>query len=388
MNIYQRFLNGETTAAGSFPPSKVLIIGAGVAGLAAIGVAANMGAVVRAFDTRLETKDQVESMGGEFLVLDFKESGGDASGYAKVMSNEFYQKEMELFRKQAKECQIIITTALIPGRPAPKLIMKDAVDNMKAGSVIVDLASPNGGNCELTKPGETYVYDNRVTIIGATDLLGRMSWQASSMYSNNMENLLDLLCPKPKEKDKKRAINIDMDDVVIRAMTCVHHGEVTWPPPADITKVTAAPAKKKEENADDKAKESAKTKKIDLSKRVWDLVSIGELLVAIGAVGFFVVVGIFAPVIFVNQLLTFIISGFLGKYLIWDVEPALFSPLMSTSNSLSGVVILGGILMASGDKGAATNVLGLLAIAVAAINVFGGFAVSYRMLLMFKKEKA
>merc|ERR1719482_1107497 len=222
-NIYQRFLNGEVTAAGKFDACKILVIGAGVAGLAAIGTGANMGAIVRAFDTRLETADQVESMGGDFLVLKFDdEEGGDASGYAKTMSDEFYKKEMEMFREQAKECNIIITTAAIPGRPAPKLIMKDAVDVMQPGSVIVDLAGATGGNCELTKPGETYVYDNRVTIIGSTDLVGRMSWQASSMYSNNMANLMDLLCPKPaKDSDAPRALNINMEDKVIRGMTVV-----------------------------------------------------------------------------------------------------------------------------------------------------------------------
>ena len=188
-----------------------------------------MGAIVRAFDTRLETKDQVESMGGEFLVLDFgSEDGGDASGYATIMSDEFISREMELFREQAKECQVIITTAAIPGRPAPKLIMKDAVDNMQAGSVIVDLAGATGGNCELTRPGETYLYDDRVTIIGSTDLIGRMSWQASSMYANNMAKLMDLLCPKPlKGSEEARKLNINMDDKVIRGMTVVKDGEIT-----------------------------------------------------------------------------------------------------------------------------------------------------------------
>jgi NAD(P) transhydrogenase alpha subunit len=392
-NEYQRFFNGEVTAAGNFAASKVLVVGAGVAGLAAISTAASLGAIVRAFDTRLECKEQVESLKGEFLVLNFKdEDGGDSgTGYAKVMSDTFIQKEMEMFREQAKECQIIITTAAIPGRPAPKLIMKDAVDNLAPGSVIVDLAGATGGNCELTRPGETYVYDNRVTIIGTTDLISRMSWQASSMYSNNMANLLDLLCPDPKAKDQgqeqavetKKSLNIDMEDPVIRGMTCVHNRNITWPPPASVTK-TSAQGGNKEEAQIAKKKEA---KPSIFSKRVFDLCTIGEIIAFKFFVLFFIVLGFFAPVSFVTQLLYFILAGFLGYYLIWAVEPALFSPLMSISNSLSGVVILGGILMVSGDTGSPSNALGCVAIGVATINVFGGFAVSYRMLLMFKKEK-
>lgn len=384
-NIYQRFLNGEVTAAGTFAASKVLVVGAGVAGLAAISTASNMGAIVRAFDTRLECKEQVESLGGEFLVLNFGgEDGGDAgTGYAKVMSDEFYEKEMEMFREQAKECQIIITTAAIPGRPAPKLIMKDAVDNLAPGSIIVDLAGATGGNCELTKPGETYVYDNRVTIVGTTDLISRMSWQASSMYSNNMANLLDLLCPKPSSSDEEKKFNIDMEDPVIRGMTVVHDNAITWPPPESVTKTSAATNTKEEDTPFVK-----QVKKPSIfSKRIFDLAPLGEFVGLAFFAVFFGIVGAYAPVSFVVQLLYFILAGFLGYYLIWAVEPALFSPLMSTSNSLSGVVILGGILMASTPTGSPTNVLGCTAISVAAINVFGGFAVSYRMLLMFKKEK-
>jgi NAD(P) transhydrogenase alpha subunit len=386
-NIYQRFFNGEVTAAGSFPASKVLVVGAGVAGLAAVSTASNMGAIVRAFDTRLECKEQVESLGGDFLILHFKEDGDDAgTGYAKVMSDAFYKAEMEMFRQQAKECNMIITTAAIPGRPAPKLIMKDAVDNMAPGSVIVDLAGATGGNCELTRPGETYVYDNRVTIVGTTDLISRMSWQASSMYSNNMANLLDLLCPKPTDKDAKKEFVLDMEDPVIRGMTCVYNKEITFPPPESVGKTSA-----NKEEIDDGNKNAlivkAPPKPSVFSKRVFDLTTVGELSVMIFFFAFMGIVAAYAPVSFVVQLLYFILAGFLGYYLIWAVEPALFSPLMSTSNSLSGVVILGGILMASTPTGSATNVLGCTAIAVAAINVFGGFAVSYRMLLMFKKEK-
>ena len=296
-------------------------------------------------------------------------------------------KEMEMFREQAKECQVIITTAAIPGRPAPKLIMKDAVDNMQAGSVIVDLAGATGGNCELTRPGETYVYDSRVTIIGSTDLIGRMSWQASSMYANNMTNLMDLLCPKPlKGSEEIRKLNINMDDKVIRGMTVVKEGEITWPPPAEVTKTAVVPAQNGKKKMEEETPVSKKKPSV-FSKRVLDLTTIGELCGLTFGAFFFGIVATYAHITFVSQLLYFILAGFLGYYLIWSVEPALFSPLMSTSNSLSGVVILGGMLMASLPRGSASNVLGCTAITVAAINVFGGFAVSYRMLSMFKAEK-
>lgn len=391
MHVYQRFLNGEVTAAGKFDPCKVLVVGAGVAGLAAIGTAVNMGAIVRAFDTRLETKDQVESMGGEFLVLHFDDGdGGDEAGYAKTMSKEFYEKEMQMFKEQAKECQIVITTAAIPGRPAPKLIMKEAVDNMQPGSVIVDLAGATGGNCELTEPGHVKEY-NGVTIIGVTDLISRMSWQASSMYSNNMANLMELLCPKSSGVEKRKLF-INMEDTVIRGMTVVKSGQVTWPPPQEMTKTAAqknSSAKKKSEewNEDDHSSVLPKTESF-FAKRVYDLASVGELFALGFGLFFFGIVGAYAHYYFVNQLLFFIISGVLGYYLINNVDPALFSPLMSTSNSLSGVVILGGMLMASLPNGSASQVLGCISISVAAVNVFGGFAVSYRMLLMFKTESS
>ena len=387
--IYQRFMNGEVTSAGSFGACKVLVIGAGVAGLAAISTASKMGAIVRAFDTRLECREQVESLGGEFLVLEFGEECQDGdmegTGYASVMSEEFYQKEMELFREQAKECQIIITTAAIPGRAAPKLIMKDAVDNMAPGSVIIDLAASTGGNCQLTKPGQLNVYDQRVTIVGYDSLPSRLALQSSDMFANNMSNLLDLLC-----KDHKFVI--DMDDPVIRGMTVVLDKTITWPPPASVTKTkanatpTKIPSQRKSKKEELVIVQTAKPPSL-FSKRLFDLATVGELCAITCCVFFFVIVGIFAPSSFVTQLLYFVLAGFLGFYLISSVEPALFSPLMSTSNSLSGVVILGGILMASEPSGSPTNVLACTSIAVAAINVVGGFAVSYRMLLMFKKEE-
>jgi NAD(P) transhydrogenase subunit alpha len=388
-NNYQRFLNGEVTAAGSFPPSKVLVIGAGVAGLAAIGTAKNMGAIVRAFDTRLECAEQVESLGGEFLVLDFggEESGGTSSGYAKVMSDEFYQKEMEMFKEQAKEVDVIITTAAIPGRRAPVLIKEDAVDVMKAGSVIVDLAGSSGGNCALTKPGETYVYDkSRVTIIGSDMTNQAMAWQASTMFSNNIVNLFDILVKEDKET-KAKNYKLDMEDVILRGMTCVNDGEIIFPPPDSLLATSAAPTKKKAELP---AKDETPEEPGLMEMRIFDLAPLGEF-VGIAFIGvFFGIVAGYAPVSFAQQLGYFILAGFLGYYLIWNVEPSLFSPLMSTSNALSGVVILGGLLMVSFDDETgsipAASVFGCCATGVAAINVFGGFAVSYRMLLMFKKE--
>ena len=374
--IYQKFFNGEVTAAGSFPAAKVLVIGAGVAGLAAIGAASNLGAIVRAFDTRLETKEQIESLGGEFLMLEFDEEGGDASGYAKVMSDAFYQKEMEMFKKQLKECSIVITTAAIPGMRAPILIKEEAVKGMAPGGVIVDLAGATGGNCELTKPGETYVF-NGVTIVGSDMTNQAMAWQASTMYSNNIVNLFDILC-----KDNK--FKIDMEDPIVRGMTCVYDSKITFPPPASVTKTSAGGS-----NCDGKMslQEIAANKKPSIySTRIFDLAPLGEFIALIICLAFFGVIAAYAPITFSEQLGYFIIAGFLGTYLIWNVEPALYSALMSTSNALSGVVILGGMLMVSGPVGSASTVIGCVATAVAAINVFGGFAVSYRMLLMFKRE--
>lgn len=375
---YKKFLNGEVTSAGSFQPSIVMVIGAGVAGLAAIGTANNMGAIVRGFDTRLECKEQVESLGGEFLVLDFSgdETGGDSSGYAKVMSDAFYQKEMEMFKKQAKTVDVIITTAAIPGRKAPLLIKKEAVDEMKPGSVIVDLA---GGNCELTKPGETYVY-NGVTIIGGNMMNQEMSWQASTMYSNNMVNLFAVLCKNSK-------YDLDMTDQIIRGMTCVHENQIIFPPPDSVTATNAGAARKKAKVVATGINKKEPAKPTIWNTRVFDLATGGELISCGIAAIFFGIVAAYAPVTFAQMLGYFILAGFLGYYLIWNVQPALFSPLMSTSNALSGVVVLGGMLMCSLPRGSPGLIIGCLATAVASINVFGGFAVSYRMLLMFKKEK-
>jgi NAD(P) transhydrogenase subunit alpha len=291
------------------------------------------------------------------------------------MSDEFYKREMALFKEQLTECSIVITTAAIPGMRAPILVKEEAVLGMKPGSVIVDLAGSTGGNCELTKPGETYVYKG-VTIIGSDMTNQAMAWQASTMYSNNIVNLFDVLC-----KDKQ--LNMDMTDPIIRCMTCVFNHEIIFPPPESVTKTSAgAPSATAQLQpvALGPAKESI------LSQRVFDLAPLGEFVMIFVALAFFGVVAAFAPITFSSQLGYFILAGFLGYYLIWNVEPALYSPLMSTSNAISGVVVLGGILMVSAPRGSATGVCACVATAVGAINAFGGFAVSYRMLLMYKKE--
>ena len=292
------------------------------------------------------------------------------------MSDAFIQKEMEMFKEQAKEVDVIITTAAIPGRRAPILIKEEAVNEMKAGSVIVELAGSSGGNCALTRPGETYVH-NGVTIIGSDMTNQAMAWQASTMYSNNIVNLFGILV-----KDKK--LNIDMEDQVIRGMTCVLDSEITFPPPDSVTKTSVAGPRMAQQAVSQKKEEK---KPSVLSKRIFDLAPLSEFILVALVAAFFGIVAAYAPVTFSQQLGYFILAGFLGYYLIWNVEPALFSPLMSVSNALSGVVILGGILMVSTPRGSPTSVLGCTATAVAAINVYGGFAVSYRMLLMFKKEK-
>lgn len=375
-NVYQKFLNGEVTSAGTFKPAQVFVIGAGVAGLAAIGTASSLGAIVKAFDTRLETKEQVESMGGKFLEVDFAEDGGDGTGYAKVLSAEFYQKEMELFKKVCRDVSIVITTAAIPGRRAPQLLKRDTVEGMSPGSVIVDLAGSSGGNCELTRPGETYVY-NGVTIIGSDMSNQAMAWQASTMYSNNMCNLFKVLV-------SNRTFELNMEDPIIRGMTCVFENKIIFPPPQSVTSTTAQP-RILDLNSAIQPKIGASTRFVSL--RLFGVAPVGEFLLIFAVVVFFSIVARYAPISFSQMLGYFILAGFLGYYLIRNVEPALFSPLMSTSNALSGVVILGGILMISAEQGSPTHIVSCIATAVAAINVFGGFAVSYRMLLMFKEEK-
>jgi NAD(P) transhydrogenase subunit alpha len=359
---FGRFFTGQITAAGKVPPAKVLVIGAGVAGLAAIGAAKSMGAIVRSFDTRPEVKEQIESMDAEFLMLDFEdEDGSGEGGYAKVMSDEFIAAEMALFLEQAKEVDIIITTALIPGRPAPRLITKEMVEAMRNGSVIVDLAAEQGGNCELTQPGEVATH-NGVTLIGYTDLPSRLAAQSSQLYATNLRHLLTDLTP---EKDGQ--INVNMEDEVIRGATVCKDGETTWPPPAP--KLSAAPPKPKP------APVPKVEKKKSVAGPIIGMVVAGLALLALGAV---------APPSFMAHFTVFVLACFVGYMVIWNVTAALHTPLMSVTNAISSIIIIGALIQISSE----TEVIKWIAVAtvgLASVNIFGGFAVTRRMLEMFRK---
>ena len=358
------FFTGQITAAGKVPPAKVLVIGAGVAGLAAIGAANSLGAIVRAFDSRPEVKEQGESMGASFLEIDFKEEGGSGDGYAKVMSEEFNRRALALYAEQAKEVDIIITTALIPGKPAPRLITKEMVASMKPGSVIVDLAAATGGNCELAKAGEVVVTDNQVKIIGYTDLPSRLPTQSSQLYGTNLVNLLKLLC---KEKDGN--INIDFEDVVLRGVTVIKNGEVTWPaPPIQVSaqpqKAATAPLamKKEEKPADPRIKYGV-------------MALVGILFLWLASV---------APAAFLSHFTVFVLSCVVGYYVVWNVSHALHTPLMAVTNAISGIIIVGALLqIAQGSF--FISILAFIAVLIASINIFGGFKVTQRMLAMFRK---
>nr|WP_101124775.1 Re/Si-specific NAD(P)(+) transhydrogenase subunit alpha [Neisseria meningitidis] len=366
-NAFGRFFTGQITAAGKVPPAQVLVIGAGVAGLAAIGTANSLGAVVRAFDTRLEVAEQIESMGGKFLKLDFpQESGGSGDGYAKVMSDEFIAAEMKLFAEQAKEVDIIITTAAIPGKPAPKLITKEMVESMKSGSVIVDLAAATGGNCELTRPGELSVTDNGVKIIGYTDMANRLAGQSSQLYATNLVNLTKLLSP-----NKDGEITLDFEDVIIRNMTVTHDGEITFPPPP--IQVSAQPQQTPSEKAASAAKPEPKP--VSLWKKLAPAVIAAVLVLWVGAV---------APAAFLNHFIVFVLACVIGYYVVWNVSHSLHTPLMSVTNAISGIIVVGALLQIGQGNGF-VSLLSFVAILIASINIFGGFAVTRRMLNMFKK---
>ncbi|MFQ3037861.1 Re/Si-specific NAD(P)(+) transhydrogenase subunit alpha [Neisseria cinerea] len=366
-NAFGRFFTGQITAAGKVPPAQVLVIGAGVAGLAAIGTANSLGAVVRAFDTRLEVAEQIESMGGKFLKLDFpQESGGSGDGYAKVMSDEFIAAEMKLFAEQAKEVDIIITTAAIPGKPAPKLITKEMVESMKSGSVIVDLAAATGGNCELTRPGELSVTDNGVKIIGYTDMANRLAGQSSQLYATNLVNLTKLLSP-----NKDGEITLDFEDVIIRNMTVTRDGEITFPPPP--IQVSAQPQQTPSEKAAPAAKPEPKP--VPLWKKLAPAVIAAVLVLWVGAV---------APAAFLNHFIVFVLACVIGYYVVWNVSHSLHTPLMSVTNAISGIIVVGALLQIGQGNGF-VSLLSFVAILIASINIFGGFAVTRRMLNMFKK---
>ncbi|WP_321798215.1 Re/Si-specific NAD(P)(+) transhydrogenase subunit alpha [Caballeronia sp. J97] len=365
---FGRGFMGQITAAGKIAPAKVMVIGAGVAGLAAIGAARSLGAIVRAFDTRPEVRQQVESMGAEFLELDYVEDGSGSGGYAKEMSPEFIAAEMALFAAQAKDVDIIVTTALIPGKPAPKLITADMVRSMRQGSVIVDMAAEQGGNCELTQPNEAACVEG-VTIVGYTDLPSRMATQSSQLYGTNVRHLLTDLTPQ-----KNGEIVVNTDDEVIGGVAVILRGQMRWPLPkkAEPAPAAAAPAA---------AKPAATIEATVEQKRragwigVAGLVIAAALLLALGAV---------APPAFVAHFTVFVLAIFVGYQVVWNVTPALHTPLMSVTNAVSGIIVTGALL----QVGTPHNLVGILAglaILIATINIAGGFLVTQRMLNMFQR---
>ncbi|KGY10527.1 Re/Si-specific NAD(P)(+) transhydrogenase subunit alpha [Vibrio sinaloensis] len=364
---FGRFFTGQITAAGKVPPAKVLVAGAGVAGLAAIGAAGSLGAIVRAFDVRPEVKEQVQSMGAEFLEVDFKEDSGAGDGYAKEMSDEFNKKAAELYAAQAKDVDIIVTTALIPGRPAPKLITKEMVDSMKAGSVIVDLAAANGGNCEYTVADQVITTANGVKVVGYTDMVGRLPTQSSQLYSTNLVNLLKLLC---KEKDGN--IDINFEDVVLRGVTVVKEGEVTWPAPP--IQVSAQPAQK--------ASQPVTKPEPKVEEPTSPVKKIAGLVVGLGA---FAWIASVAPAAFLSHFTVFVLACVVGYYVVWNVTHALHTPLMSVTNAISGIIVVGALLQIGQGNGA-VSFLAFIAVLIASINIFGGFTVTKRMLEMFRKD--
>ena len=364
-NHFGRFLNGQITAAGKVPPAKVLVIGAGVAGLAAIGTAKSLGAIVRAFDTRLEVAEQIESMGAQFLGIDIEEDGSTASGYSKVMSKAFIEAEMALFLEQAKEVDIIITTAQIPGRKAPELILDYHVAALKPGSVIVDLAASTGGNCTLTRDGEIYTTDNGVTIIGKLD---QLPGQASQLYGNNLCHLLD-------DMGKAENFKIDMEDDVVKRAMVTYNGAVNWPPEP----LPVSPQKPKAETAKVEVATGPSDEELAQKKTVRMLVT----LALIGALLYFL--GLVAPPDFMQHFTVFVLSVFVGWQVIWNVTHALHTPLMAVTNAISGIIIIGGLLQTRNDLSDPMTIIASIAIFVASINIVGGFLVTHRMLKMFRK---
>jgi NAD(P) transhydrogenase subunit alpha len=376
---FGRLFTGQITAAGKVPPAKVFVIGAGVAGLAAIGTASGLGAIVRANDTRPEVADQVKSMGGEFVPVDYQEEGSGVGGYAKAMSEGFQKAQAAVFARQAKEVDIIITTALIPGKPAPRLITADMVRSMQPGSVIVDMAAEQGGNCELTVPGEVAVRHG-VRIIGYTDLPSRLAKQSSTLYATNLLRLTEELC-----KAKDGNINVNMDDEVIRGTTVIKEGKITWPPPPP--KLSAAPPA---------AAKPAAAKPVTPPKGHGEPSAPASarataIVFLVGAI-LFGFIGANAPASFVAHFTVFVLACFIGYMVIWNVTPALHTPLMSVTNAISSIIAIGALVQVAPFEQSAVErptgwIIGLavVSIALVAINMFGGFAVTQRMLQMFRK---
>jgi NAD(P) transhydrogenase subunit alpha len=370
-SFFGRFFTGQITAAGKVPPAKVMVIGAGVAGLAAIGAARGLGAIVRAFDTRPVVREQVQSMGAEFLEVELAEDGTGEGGYAREMSPAFIAAEMALFEKQAREVDIIITTALIPGRAAPQLILRSHVEQMRPGSVVVDLAAESGGNCELTRPGEV-INHRGVTIIGYVDLPSRLAPTASSLYGNNLVHLLTDMGGALKWQ-------VNQQDEVVRGALVVAEGEILGPPP----KPKAPPpdqAKKPQAAPTKAATKDSKSGHDDAS--VSPRAQTTALLAMAAA---FVAIGLFAPPAFVAHLTVFVLACFIGWQVVWNVTPALHTPLMSVTNAISGIIIVGGMLKISGPETAPATILAAVAVLLSTINIAGGFLVTQRMLKMFRK---
>jgi NAD(P) transhydrogenase subunit alpha len=362
-SFYGRFFTGQMTAAGKVPPAKVLVIGAGVAGLAAVGAARGLGAIVRAFDTRSEVREQVQSMGAEFLEVEIEEEGGGGGGYAKQMSPAFIAAEMALFLRQAKEVDIIITTALIPGKPAPVLLSEELVNAMRPGSVIVDLAAENGGNCALTRPGEVVVHHG-VTIIGYVDLPSRLAPLASQLYGSNLAHLLSDMGGAEKWR-------VDLEDPVVRGAIVLREGELLWPPPKPVGPPAPTPSATKAPAPE------VKPKKPEPGQR--------SLVPAVLGVLVFAGLGVVAPREFLSHFTVFVLACFVGWQVVWNVTPALHTPLMSVTNAISGIIVVGGMLQLKGGLSSPVTLIGAAAVLLATINIVGGFLVTLRMLRMFHR---
>ncbi|MEM9381008.1 MAG: Re/Si-specific NAD(P)(+) transhydrogenase subunit alpha [Planctomycetota bacterium] len=396
-NEFGSFFTGQFTAAGKVPPAKVLVIGAGVAGLAAIGAARGLGAIVRAFDTRESVRDQIKSLGGEFLTVDIEESGEGGGGYAKTMSKEFIDAEMALFREQARDVDIVITTALIPGKPAPKLWLEDMVEAMKPGSVVVDLAAEQGGNCDLTRPGERVVAHD-VVVVGYTDMASRMATVASDLYGTNLAHLLD-------EMGKAEGFAVDLENEIVRGALITHEKEILWPPPAppEPSPEKKAPEKKAPEKKAPEGKAlrkpaapaaapaaAAATISDDTSERKKSPVTIA-IGIALAALWIWLRFGAEPAATteatreFLQHLTVFVLACFVGWQVIWSVTAALHTPLMSVTNAISGIIVVGGLVLATTQVGTTAALIGAIAVLFATINIVGGFMVTQRMLRMFHK---
>ncbi|NKN38280.1 Re/Si-specific NAD(P)(+) transhydrogenase subunit alpha [Agrobacterium sp. a22-2] len=373
---FGRFFTGQVTAAGKVPPAKVLVIGAGVAGLAAIGTATSLGAITYAFDVRPEVAEQIESMGAQFVYLDFTEAqdGAATGGYAAPSSPEFREKQLAKFRELAPEIDIVITTALIPGRDAPKLWLADMVAAMKPGSVVIDLAAERGGNCDLTVPDQKIVSDNGVTVVGYTDFPSRMAAQSSTLYSTNIRHMMTDLTPA-----KDGVLVHNMEDDVIRGATVTYQGEITFPPPPPKIKAIAA-AKPKE-----KAKELTPEEKRANEIAAFKAQTKSQVGLLVVATLLLLLVGAYAPESFMGHFIVFVLACFIGFSVIWNVSHSLHTPLMAVTNAISGIVILGALLQV-GSSNWLVVILASLSVLIATINIVGGFLVTRRMLAMFQKS--